>query len=138
MRNSWLALATKSARILSMRRVWLRSRKVSTDVGLMSGFASGATFTSNTRSTGTRSSHVTRSAAVSGADAPKGIEHIGGAQAAGQEIARTQCRKQLVRRIVEQQHTVIGRDDEDGFRQSLDEAADKFECVEIVFLIHRA
>ena len=52
-RNSWLALATKSTRIRSMRRVSVVSRKVTSRASGISR-PSGATWTSNCLSTGTR------------------------------------------------------------------------------------
>ena len=58
-RSSWLALATKSARIRSTRRDSVRSRKVITTAGASSGRRRGATVTSKARSTGTRSRQAT-------------------------------------------------------------------------------
>ena len=63
MRNSWLALAMKSARMRSTRRDSVRSRKVSSVATTSpASVASGATQTSNSRSIGTRSLHSAVSA----------------------------------------------------------------------------
>ena len=62
-RNSWLALAMKSTRMRSTRRASVRSRRVSSAAPISPVEAgSGATQTSNRRSTGTRSLHSTVSA----------------------------------------------------------------------------
>ena len=83
-RNSWLALAIKSTRILSTRRCSVKSRKViKVAKTFPASSLNGATQTSKRRSTGTRSLHCTLCAC------PPAIARRRASMTVGARIART-------------------------------------------------
>ncbi len=96
-RNSWLALAMKSARISSTRRSGVRSLNVISRISACpsSTLASltGVTKASNQRSSGTRSKNSTRCGVAARGSAPDRVDQFGHAQGDQGRFAAAQRRR---------------------------------------------
>ena len=108
-RSSWLALATKSARMASSRRAEVRSRKNRTTPAWISAWlaasdCSGPIWTSKVRSVGIRSEYSTRRGSPVSQDLLDAVEHIRAAQGEGQGMPCLQAGQERVGGLVGLDH----------------------------------
>ena len=103
-RNSWLALATKSVRIASSRRADVRSRKNRTtpDLASLSSACdrSGPIWTSKVRSLGTCSEYSTRSGSLRGKNRVDAVENDGAAKRERQRMLALEAGQEKMRRFI--------------------------------------
>ncbi len=128
-RSSWLALATKSARISSTRRSGVRSLNVISRMSERPSPAvasfTGVTKASNQRSSGTRSKNSTRCGCPAGGGAPDRLDQFRHAQGDQGRLAAAQRRRDRRRRRVEGDDAAVAVEHDRRPGQSADQRLDQ-------------